>query len=727
MPESLIATELSIKEIAFKPGEPPAIFEVTAINRSDRFASFQLEIIAAGADTNRERDWYTVSPKVSSKQPPGDRTSFRIAITDTPIPGFVGIVTLTVRVFSLELPNEQREILRLILEMGTGSTPLKLDLPIREFQVFPNNQIEVLVRVTNPGQLAANAILTISELNLTWLNADTERHLQIGAGKQTEIIFSCQIPDVTQATSKVHPFIIEATQSNGPSSRIAGSIEVLPMGFVEFQCHPKKHNIPANRPWIPNWRSRPVIYYLQFENKSNLHQQVSVEIGGEELNRCTLDMVPEQINISPGEVNQMQLIARSPRPWLGGRKKLLLEVASVLSDQRLGNTNPGDQLLKLHIFPIIHTWFLCIGVPLILWPTWFFSCFNPDNQFCEHQESVNSVQFNGVGQNLISGSSDQTAIEWRVDGFFNPLINQVIDRLGNPAGKALRVVKYRPVDNNIMVAGLENGEIQFRDLTIRKGEVIKSFSYQKDDRVLGIEFTKDSRYLFSGHGSGMVLQWDADFNLETTATSNAPKQPLRRKQFDFAVYTIKLVGQDENNLVVAGRYNQLFLWNLKTDQISKLPYRTGGQDDYIFSIDVAEFKPDILAVADNQGYITLWDMQQCLGRNGACQILDEWSNGHGGRPVQSVALSAGGCYLTSAGDDGRIMLWPLTVDGKRSEKYLDGKVIKRVFTNKKINTIDIKVVEPYILIASGSDDTRVRVERTTRLPELGCDKLKRNE
>jgi WD40 repeat protein len=727
MTENFIITEISTKEITFKPGDIPAVFEVTALNKSNRFASFQLEIIAAGADPHRNSDWYTISPEVSTKQPPGDRTSFRIAITDTPIPGFVGIVNLTVRVFSLELPNEQREILRLILEMGTGSTPLKIELPIRDFQVFPNSQIEVLVRVTNPGQLAANAILKISELNLTWLNAGTERQLQLGAGKQAEIAFSCQIPDVTQAASKVYPFMIEATQSNGPPSKVEGSMEVLPMGSVEFHCHPKKHDIPAKRPWIPNWRSRPVIYYLEFENKSNLHQQVSVKIEGEELERCTLDMIPELTNLSPGETSQIQLRARSPRHWLGRRKKVLLEVASVLSDRRLGNTNPATQLLKLQIFPIIHAWLLLVGVPLLLWLAWLSSCLNPENRFCGHQESVNSVQFNGIGQDIISGSSDQTALEWRVNGFFNPLINQVIGRIGNPAGKALRVVKYRPVDNNIIAVGLENGEIQFRDLARSKGELMESFFYQKDDRVLAIEFTRDSRYLFSGHGSGLVLQWNLDFNLEARQISFIPKQPLRKKQFDFAVYTIKLMGEDESHLIVAGRYNQLLLWNLKTDKIRKLSYRTGGQDDYIFSIDVAEFKPDILAVADNQGYITLWNMRQCLAGGGGCQILDEWLNGHGGRPVPSIALSSDGCYLTSAGDDGRIMLWPLTVDGKRSPNYLNGKQIKRVISNKKFNSIDIKVVDGRILIATGNDDTRVRVQQTSRLPELGCDKLQANE
>ena len=69
-----------------------------------------------------------------------------------------------------------------------------------------------------------------------------------------------------------------------------------------------------------------------------------------------------------------------------------------------------------------------------------------------------------------------------------------------------------------------------------------------------------------------------------------------------------------------------------------------------------------------------------------------------------------------------MMLWPLTKEGARSEKFLTGKEIARSFNGKKINSIDINVLEDDIYITGGSDDTQVRVKRMPRMRDLGCDR-----
>jgi hypothetical protein len=56
--------------------------------------------------------------------------------------------------------------------------------------------------------------------------------------------------------------------------------------------------------------------------------------------------------------------------------------------------------------------------------------------------------------------------------------------------------------------GLENGEIQLWDLLSEKRDKpLITYSWQRDDRVFGLAFTLDARFLFSGHGSGQVLRW----------------------------------------------------------------------------------------------------------------------------------------------------------------------------------------------------------------------------
>ncbi len=725
MVDNLIDTTVSPKQLRFKPGGLPASFEVKVVNDSDRFASFQVEVTAAGVDADRLPDWYMISPEVGTKKPPGDVTHFQVAIVDNPVPGFVGLMNLTVRVFSMELPDEDREVLRLILEQGTGSIPLKLDLPVREFQERPASQQEIPVRVYNPSQLETHVTLSFSGIDPTWLVDGTERQLYLPPNGQVTEIFICQIPDIFQAPSRIYPFAIAATHRHGSPAQVEGTLEVLPMGLVEFSATPKQQQIPAKRAWIPNWRNSPVPYTLEFENHSNLQQQVTVNIQGEDQQECTLELPDKPAKLNPGQTAQAPLRVQARRHLWGRKKELSLEAMATLSDQRLGNTNPTSRFLKLDVYPIIPTWLLLGGGLLILYLLWALSWLNPNNNRFGHQAEVNSVQFNGMSQNVVSGANDQTLIKWRVDGFFNPFANPEVDEIAD-TGKAVRVIRYKPVDNNVVAAGLENGEIQLLNLLAETPKLMDSFVFQKDDRVLALEFTEDSRYLFSGHGSGKVLGWDIYQDLHQNIGQFAPeKEPVLELNFDFAVYGLKFIGQGNQNLAVAGRFNQLVILNLGDNSLRKVTYQAGqegGQDDYILSMDIAKLKPYLLATSDNQGIITLWDMRPCLVDNQSCEIIDQWSNGHGSLPVRSVALSNGGCYLASGGDDGRMMLWPLTTQGKRAEKYVSGIEVGRSLRNKKFSSIDINVLKRNILIASGSDDTQVRVKRAKRLQGLGCDR-----
>lgn len=725
MVDNLIDTTVAPKQLRFKPGGLPASFEVKVVNDSDHFASFQVEVTAAGADADRPPDWYKISPEVGTKKPPGDVTHFQVAIIDNPVPGFVGLMNLTVRVFSMELPDEDREVLRLILEQGTGSIPLKLELPVREFQEYPANEDEIPVRVYNPSQLETHVTLKLSGLDSTWIVDGTERQLYLPPNGQVTETFICQIPDISQAPSRIYPFAIAATHRHGSPAQVEGTLEVLPTGLVEFSATPKQQQIPTKRAWIPNWRNSPVPYTLEFENHSNLQQQVTVNIQGEDQQECTLELPDKPAELNPGQTAQAPLRVQARRHLWGRKKELSLEAMATLSDQRLGNTNPTSQFLKLDVYPIIPTWLLFAGGLLILYLLWALSWLNPNNNRFGHQAEVNSVQFNGMSQNVVSGSNDQTLIKWRVDGFFNPFANPEVDEIAN-TGKAVRVIRYKPVDNNFVAAGLENGEIQLLNLLAETPKLMDSFVFQKDDRVLALEFTEDSRYLFSGHGSGKVLGWDIYQDLHQNLGQFDPeKEPVLELNFDFAVYGLKFIGQGNQNLAVAGRFNQLVILNLGDNSLRKVTYQAGqegGQDDYILSMDIAKLKPYLLATSDNQGIITLWDMRPCLVDNQSCEILDRWSNGHGSLPVRSVALSNGGCYLASGGDDGRTMLWPLTTQGKRAENYSSGIEVDQSFDNKKFNSVDINVLKRNILIASGSDDTQVRVKRAKRLQELGCDR-----
>ncbi|MEB3828864.1 hypothetical protein [Phormidium sp. CCY1219] len=741
MATAVINTIVSQKELHLTPGGEPASLEVTVVNGSDRFASFGVELTAAGAAENRSSDWYSISPTVSSKKPPGDVTSFRISITDTPVPGFVGLMNVRVRVFSLELPDETREILRLIVEQGIGKTPLQLDLPVQDFQIYPGDRASIPVRVYNPGQLLTYVTLTLTGIDGSWTESTPERHLQVAPGKQAETVFTCQPPFGIQAPSQLHNFAIVATHSNGPASQIEGRLEVLPMGFLDFSATPKTHHIPEKFAW-KFWRSNPITYTLEFNNASNLYQEIGVEIGGEDRGKCTIEITPETAQVEPEQVSQLFLTADKKRPWFGKTQKLLLEVAASWSARRVDTRNDKHSL-QLSVKPITPLWLQIVGILGIIYLVWWFSWLNPQNPIFGHQDTVNSVQFNGMGERLVSGSNDQRLIEWNVAGFFNPLanqelreinyrgnryfqwINQQIAKLFRPQesdDKAVRVIRYRPVNNNFVVTGLENGEILVWDLIQKGDRPLALFIAEKDDRVFALEFTQDSRFLFSGHGSGRVHQWDVlKSNLTAGKNRNSlqPMPPMLSQPFDFAISALKFVGRNDRKLAVVGRYNNFVVWDWIEDSQFVVPYRDGGKENYITSIDTAEFNPDLVVTADNQGYITLWNMQPCLSAGGECEIREVWNDGHQGEPVRSVAFSADGCYLVSGGDDGRVMLWPLRPNGTRLVEHS-----KEIYSlnNRSFNSTDIKVLEEKILIAGGTDDSQeVRLKSEKRLETLGCD------
>jgi len=712
MVKPAITTTISHKELHFKVGSPNPSFEVIAVNESDRFATFQLELLAPGTEALPKRNWYELAPEVSTKKPPGDRTHFRVTITDTPIPGFSGVMILTIRTFSLEL-GEDRKILRLTLE-SDALVPLKVELPVKQFQALPLDSADIPVRVYNPGQQLTDVTLSLRGIPINWLSMGMEQRLRLEPGESLETHFLCALPDVTQTLSDRYPFSVEARAVNTAPTTVKGNLDVMPTGGLEFNCEPAQHQIPPRHGGLHGWWSKFATYKLQMQSETNVVQEVSVAIAGQDAARCAFQLLPDRTTVKPGETLDIALTATTPRPWLGLPKHLLFDVTGQISDSRV-DLRHEQHTLKLKVLPLLPLWLQILPALLLLYVLWAISWLNPTNPLFTHRDKVNSVQFNGTGEEIVSGSDDQTLLHWRSDGFVNPLLPQQLGTVGR-AAKSVRVVRYRPLNNDAMAAGLENGEIKLWQIDGSQSPT--TLSFQKADRVLGLEFTRDARFLFSGHGSGLVLRWDLT-NYGREASPPQMRQPVQQKQFDFAIYSTVLVGDADQTLAIAGRYNKLALWNWTTNQVKYVPYRVGGQDDYITSVVSAKNRPYLIATSDNQGYISVWNLQSCLAGDRPCERVDEWRDGHGGKPVRSVALSNFGCYLVSGGADGTVKLWSLTSTGKRIAEYFDGISMQR--SEQPFNSVDIKVTGRDVLTASGNDDHLVRFSSHERLAQNQCD------
>ena len=709
-----------IRELNFKVGSSGNSFPVVVINDSNQFASFQIELIAAGANTPEiNYEWYTISPDVSVKIPPGDLVEFMVSITETPIAGFSGIMNITVRAFSIELRQENREILRINLQQGAGRSLIKLEIPSQKLQGIPLDIVEIPILISNPSQQNTNVTLSCLDLPESWFLRGNTQQFQLKPGAQLTASFICTLPFDQDAIAKVYPFTINSTHTNGLPSQLQGNLEVLPKGSLLLSFSSKLQIIPAKKSWKfwgEFWASSPAIFDLTAENNSNLSQQVDFDVenvNSKNYEDFSFEVIPNNIEVAPFSKEYLTLEINKARPWLGQAKKLNLLVKANWQDARV-NTIDELQAIEVIIKPIVSTGVLIflflLGICLFGW----LSDFNPDNPFPPHKSMVTSIQYDGSGNKVLSSSNDRTIRQWNVAGLYQPFTSYDLGIL-TETKKAIRTIRYRPVNNDLVAAGLENGEIQILDAQSSNKRLLAAFSSQNDDRVFGLEYTLDGRNLFSGHGSGTVLRWDLQ-NLFT----NPPTQPSQTKKFDFAINAIALVGQDDSTLAIAGRYNQIVLWNWVNNTVKTIPYPVrGGQDDYIQSINAPDRKRNLLATADNQGYIAVWDLSTCLQSDRPCQLIEGWQDAHHGKAVRSVAFSSQGCYLVSGGDDGETKIWTLNPNGKRTASDINGKSLQK--TNSPVSSVAIHLAPKDILVLSGTNEGRVLAQKTERLPKLGCD------
>lgn len=739
MAENLIYTTISPNKIKLKPGANTTQFEVDVRNDSDNYASFQLTIEADYDKGKQQQNWYRISPEIATFNPPGDQTKFQVELIDSPVPGFVGLMQLRVSVSSVELPDKDTLLLPVEIEQGTVKLPLELTLPVNQFQKSPGSIMDIPVIVRNLGQIPTNARLTFVGIDPEWIIDGCDRNFKLEGGQDKTLNFTCELPNKLETIAKVYSFKIEAEHSQGPSSQIEGQIEVLTMGYLDFGCQPKELSIPS-RFSFAFWRNDPVTYILRAENASNMPQELVIDITkqGKEDDGGIFEVVEietkeddenikgiiDNIVLEPKEIEPIALRAYAKRPFVGRTKKLIREVNAVWSGSDRIDTRNENQTIILNIKPIFATSFLVQSGIFILLLLYFFIFLNPSSH--RHDNAVNSIEFNGVADNMISSSNDQTIIRWNTDGF---AINPTPPKLGviDQIGKAVRVARYKPVDNNVIAAGLENGEIQLWDLLSSGKKPLASFNQKEaDDRVFDLTFSTDSRYLLSGHGSGNVLLWD--ITRELRGISNPNKTPVASNKFNFSINSMKLIGNEQNSLGVVGRYNQFMIWNnfVNNSNIRSVNYGIeGSQDNYIESLDVAPLKPYLAATGDNQGNITIWDLTDCttLAQGDCGKMIDRWDDGHQKKAVRSVALSANGCYLATGGDDGTTRLWYLTDQGNKAVVSQQGEIIQRSKKDKKIITVDIITGENLIEVASGGEDYEVRYTEKERNYNLGCDNL----
>ncbi|MBD2308745.1 hypothetical protein H6G17_25070 [Chroococcidiopsis sp. FACHB-1243] len=735
MMNHVIDAKLTTQSLTFRPGNP-VTFGVVAINRSEQFAAFELEILAAAGD---RESWYRLSPEVSAAKPPGDRTEFQVEILASPIAYFVGDINLTVKVSSPQLATERRLVLRLTVEPGEKAPLLSVTLPRQRLQVYPRNTIDIPVEVENLGLRSTEVVLDLKDIDITWTVGTAERRLQLEAGQQAEISFQCRPPGASQAASQDYPFTVVARNREGATVSTAGILEVLPVGFVQFEVQPSQQRLPAKSSQLRHWLSNIAIFQLQFKNASNLLQKVAIELRGKDCQSCQFQVDPENADLPLATETSVKLSVKVKRPWIGRVKRLQIEAKAWLSNQILGSTDPTTQVLTLKVFPIVPTWLLLILLALL--SALLAVILQPS---ISHLATVNVVRFSGTSGRfplVLSGADDCTIRSWTTapswlfakpetlrpqgelaEDFLNTVCSsRKPESKGLLAvlGQAVRALELIPVNNNQVFAGLENGEIQAWDVnTGRKQYSLKDSKDKTGDRVLSLAFTQNSRYLYSGYGSGTVRKWQ----IPPRGQSGSNPQPFTPPApFQFQVWAIAL-SPDEKVLISTGQFKRLLHWDLsqpgnpRPTQISlSSQFGNQGENDFFWSIAFAP-KSHLLATADSDGYITLWDLQKCQMMKSnylkypssqlpqtKCEISDRWQASPA--DVRSIRFTPDGRRLVSAGDDGQIVAWAIAENKKHdpTQKQIVASLSRR------IASIDLVANQQRTLIASGGEDFQVRL------------------
>lgn len=728
---NLIAVDLPIRRVTFCPDRDPVAFPVIVHNHSKGMAQFRLEVIAAGADPNLQIDWCQPSPEVSAAIPSGDKTTFKIEIFNSPIPNFVGNIHLTIKVSSPEISEQIRRDVTLTIEPGADQNLFSIRLLSPVVQVYPCNQVEIPVQVRSFSNHPLELLLRLSGIPDTWLPYQSERRQLLNPQETVEVIFQCQPPAVKQALSQNYPFRVDAFSRDQKTSYVEGSLQVLPIGFIKFAVTPQQQTIPAK--WH-DWRTRSAQFQAAFENVSNLVQLVTVSLKGRDCHRCVFDS-PEAAELGLAAFANVPLEITTRRPWIGLAKKLQLEAIAESQSFHSVDVEPAAQPLELRVLPIIPLWtllallaLLAAILALLLQP-----------QPIGHTDFVNAVRFSSDGLSAVSGSDDCTIRRWTIQG--NRL--QPEGELANPPATTCNAeplqapgvltftnqtvfsLEFLPEFNDRVAVGLANGSIQIWDLPTRQQITeLRDPNDQTEDRVFDLAFTKDARTLFSSHGSGKIRIWQRSSSESFSKLTKILTLPeTSQSSFKYQVRAVAL-SPDEQMLVSAGSKNTLALWNWNTSTpTSHLLLPQASEEDYVW--DVA-FAPNsaALATSDSKGFITLWDLTRCqVDDLSATQTsipsnTCPWRRWRGVQPegkvaVRSLKFNTDGSHLVSAGDDGKVMLWNME-DLKNFDEFstinLTGKPL--ITSSQKINSVDILNTAQEMLVLSGGDDRKVRLERS---------------
>jgi WD40 repeat protein len=183
-----------------------------------------------------------------------------------------------------------------------------------------------------------------------------------------------------------------------------------------------------------------------------------------------------------------------------------------------------------------------------------------------HKKTVKTIVFSKNGEKLLSGSRDDTAILWDVQGSILQVLKASIDKDGVEYGHQSDIlsVDFSPTQDTIVTSSW--------DKTIMLWDTSGNFIHKLSghtDRIYSVSYHKKGGKLISAGMDGTIRLWDTGTrkNIKTFRTSNY-------------IFTVKFLDKNPDLFLTAGGDNIARIWH-----ISGNIHQTFQHESDIYAVD----------------------------------------------------------------------------------------------------------------------------------------------
>ncbi|MFC2080140.1 hypothetical protein ACFLRQ_01560 [Bacteroidota bacterium] len=275
----------------------------------------------------------------------------------------------------------------------------------------------------------------------------------------------------------------------------------------------------------------------------------------------------------------------------------------------------------------------------------------------KHEDYIRSVAFSPDGKSILTGSSDNTACMWDLDGHLIQVFK------GHESG--IRSVAFSP-DGKKILTGSDDQTARLWDLS---GNLIQVFKGH-EDRVSSVAFSPDGQNILTGSWDMTARLWNLSGNLFQLF-----------KGHEGRIHSVA-VSSDGKKILTGSDDQTARLWDLSGNVIQVFK----GHEDYIRSVAFSPDGKNILTGSLDKT-AQLWDLS-----GNVIQVFKGHEN-----VMWSVAFSPDGQNILTGSHDKTARLWDLS-----------GNIIQ-VFKGHKLGVSSVTFSPDGKNILTGSFDKTVRL------------------